>query len=660
MKGLLDPSGRIADPYRNFIHVSRYARWLEEENRRETWTETVDRYMTFMKEHLKSNNGYSVPQEDYDLVRTYILKHKALPSMRALMTAGPALKQNNIAGYNCSYVVMDNPVAFDETLFILMNGTGVGFSAEERYTKKLPIVPTEFHTSKITIVVEDSKQGWAEAYRQVIDLLYQGIIPKWDVSLVRPAGARLKTFGGRASGPEPLIKLFEFTVALFLAAAGRKLKPIEVHDLVCKIASVVVVGGVRRSALISLGDLNDDDMRTAKSGEWWKDYGHRALANNSAVYDKKPSRDIFDREWKALVDSGSGERGLFNREAAKRQAAKNGRRDTNHEFGTNPCSEIILRENQFCNLSTIVVREDDTLETLVEKARVATILGTWQATLTNFQYIRDLWTQNTEDERLLGVSMTGIFSNPLLNFAHGKSVASEIFQTLRQVVINTNAELADTIGINRAAATTAVKPEGTTSQKTYSSAGDHPWHAPFFLRTVRGAKSDPLTMFMSDVGFPVEDDVTNPEKTSVFSFPQKAPDGAITRHDLKAIDHLEHWLTLQRDWCEHKPSVTINVRPGEWEEVGNWVYENFDECSGLSFLPMEDHTYLQAPYQDITEAEYAEWTYKMPYEVDWSLLSSYELKDTTTSSQDLACSAGQCDILEIGSIAMDEQLEQAA
>lgn len=656
MEGFIDPAGRITDPYRNFIHVSRYARWLEAENRRETWVETVDRYMTFMVGHLAKNNGYTVPQADYDLVRSYILDHKALPSMRALMTAGPALERDNIAGFNCSYIIMDTPVAFDEVLYILMNGTGVGFSAEKRYTEQLPVVPQYFENAE-AIVVEDSKMGWAQGYRELLTALWEGKVPAWDMSEVRPAGARLKTFGGRASGPEPLAELFEFTIKMFFSAAGRQLTPLEVHDLVCKIASVVVVGGVRRSALISLGDLDDDSMRDAKSGEWWKDSGHRALANNSAVYDSKPTREVFDREWQALVDSGSGERGIFNREAAQIQAGRNGRRDTNRLFGTNPCSEIILRENEFCNLSTIVVREDDTFDDLADKVKVATILGTWQSTLTNFNYIRDIWRKNTEEERLLGVSMTGMFSNKLLTFGHGKKATADALEGLKAVAVETNKRLAYAIGINQAAAVTCVKPEGTTSQKVYASPGGHPWHNDYFLRTVRGAKSDPLTQFMMDAGFYYEDDVMNPSKTSVFYFPQKAPEGAITRNDISAIEHLELWLAYQRHWCEHKPSVTVNVRPEEWAEVGDWVYENFDEVSGVAFLPLSEHTYQQAPYQDITGEEYAEWLEKVPAQIDWTLLSSYELVDSTTSSQDLACVAGACDVSEFGMQAPEEVKE---
>lgn len=642
----IDATGRISDPYRNFIHLSRYSRWLDSESRRETWVETVDRYINFMVDHLQKNNGYSPPKDQVDAVREYILEHKALPSMRALMTAGPALERNNIAGYNCSYVVVDNPVAFDEILYILMNGTGVGFSCEERYVSQLPVVP-QLHDSENVIVVEDSKEGWANAYKELVAGLYNGVIQSWDVSKVRPAGARLKTFGGRASGPDPLVELFDFTVDKFLKAQGRKLTDIEAHDIVCEIASVVVVGGVRRSALISLGDLNSDEHRSAKSGEWWADNGQRALANNSAVFDSKPTRERFDAEWQALIDSGSGERGIFNREASKKQAAKYGRRDESIDYGTNPCSEIILRPNQFCNLSTVVVREDDTYDSLANKVRAATILGTWQSTLTNFKYLRPIWKQNTEEERLLGVSMTGAFGNHLLNGRDSLEKTAEILDALRNVAVATNRTVAEAIGIPQAAAVTCVKPEGTTSQKTLTSSGLHTWHNEYYNRTVRGDMKDPLSNFMMDAGFPWEPDVMNPNNTAVFTFPIKAPEGALTRNDITAIDHLNIWLTYQRHWCEHKPSVTVYVKPDEWEEVGNWVYDHFDEVSGIAFLPHSEHTYQQAPYQDLTKAEYDEWVSRMPKDVDWDMLSSYELEDGTTGTQELSCTAGACEVVDI-------------
>lgn len=650
MSNFIGEDGRITDPYRNFIHVSRYARWLDDEGRRETWVETVDRYVNFMVDHLKSNIGHEPSVDDVQTVREFILNQWSLPSMRALMTAGPALARNNVAGYNCSYIVMDDPVAFDEVLFILMNGTGVGFSAEARYTEKLPTVPY-LHPSNQVITVEDSKEGWATAYRELITALYEGRCPSWDVSKIRPAGARLMTFGGRASGPAPLVDLFEYTIRKFQGSLGRRLSPLEVHDLVCKIASVVVVGGVRRSALISLGDLDNDEMAVSKSGAWWEKEGQRALANNSAVYEGRPERERFDREWQSLIDSGSGERGIFNRKASQIQAGLNGRRDANYDFGTNPCSEIILRPNQFCNLTTVVVRGEDDIDTLKKKVAAATILGTWQSTLTNFQYLRDVWRENTEDERLLGVSMTGPFGNKWLNFGVSKDATEIALTLLKKVAIQTNARVADELGINRAAAITCVKPEGTTSQLTLTSSGLHAWHNPHYIRTVRADKKDPLTQYMMDAGYYWESDVMNPDNTAVFSFPIAAPEGAITRNDLKAIEHLDMWLSYQRYWCEHKPSVTIYVKPDEWEEVGNWVYENFDEVSGVSFLPHSEHTYQQAPYQDISKAEYEEWLTKVPQNVDWSLLSAYETSDGTTGTQELACSAGQCDVVDITSVA---------
>lgn len=658
MEGLLD-GGRIAHPYRNFIATSRYARWLDDQNRRETWVESVDRYINFMVDHLQTNLGYTPPAAEVEMVRNYMLNHKALGSMRALMTAGPALDRNNVAGYNCSYVVMDDVLAFDEILYILMNGTGVGFSAEWQYTSQLPTVPASFDVRPdVVITVEDSKEGWGYAFRDLVYNLYHGVIPSWDVSGVRPAGARLMTFGGRASGPEPLVDLFRFTIKQFTMAGGRKLRPLEVHDIVCKIASVVVVGGVRRSALISLGDLSDPEMRDAKHGEWWVKNSQRALANNSAVYEGRPEREVFDREWQALIDSGSGERGLFNRQAARNQAAKSGRRDPNVDFGTNPCSEIILRPNQFCNLSTVVVEGTDTIEDLEQKVTVATILGTWQSTLTNFKYLRPLWRENTEAERLLGVSMTGAFGNKYLNFGISKEVTEAALDRLRRVAIAVNAEHAQRIGINPSAAITCIKPEGTTSQLTLTSSGIHPWHAEHYLRTVRGDKKDPMTQFMMDSGFYFEDDVMNPDHTAVFYFPIKAPEGAITRHDLTAIQHLELWLTYQRHWCEHKPSVTISVRPEEWDEVGEWVWEHFDELSGVSFMPLTEHTYVQAPYQDITKEEYEAWVQKMPTSVNWDFLSLYEIEDTTTGTQSLACVAGACDVVDITS--SEEPAEQVA
>ena len=562
--------------------------------------------------------------------------------MRGLMTAGEALKRENIAGYNCSYISVDRPQAFDEILYVLMNGTGVGFSVERQFVSNLPTVADEFHPSDTTIVVQDSKMGWAKAFKELVAMLYHGQIPKWDLSKVRPAGAPLKTFGGRASGPEPLRRLFEFTKEIFQNAHGRKLSSIECHDIVCKTAEIVVVGGVRRSALISLSNLSDDRMRVAKSGQWWNDNGQRALANNSACYTEKPDVGIFMDEWKALYDSKSGERGIFNRESAKRIAEKNERRDVGYDFGTNPCSEIILRSREFCNLSEVVVRPEDTEDTLLEKVKLATILGTFQSTLTNFKYVSKEWKKNCVEERLLGVSLTGIMDN---KWTAGKLPSLDsLLKNLKQMSVDTNKEWSKKLKINQSAAITCVKPSGTVSQLVDSASGIHARHNPYYIRTVRGDKKDPLTKMMVDMGFPVEDDVMKPLDTSVFSFPIKCSKDAVFRQDMNAIEQLELWKTYQEHWCEHKPSVTISVKETEWIEVGAWVYKNFDLMSGVSFLPYSEHTYKQAPYQDCDEKDYEKLLKKMPVNVDWTKLSDYESSDMTVGSQELACSSGSCEI----------------
>ena len=624
--------------YQAFIHTSRYARWLEDEGRRESWSETVDRYMGNVV-------GYDIDHDTYNEIRASILALEVMPSMRAMMTAGPALERDNTAGYNCSYLPVDDPKSFDEAMFILLCGTGVGFSVERQFISKLPEVP-ELFESDTTIVVKDSKEGWAKAFRQVLALLWAGEIPKWDVSKVRPAGARLKTFGGRASGPAPLVDLFNFTVSVFKEAQGRRLSSIECHDLMCKIGEVVVVGGVRRSAMISLSNLSDDRMRHAKSGNWWDNNPQRALANNSVSYTEKPDSVSFMREWMALVESGSGERGVFNREASKKQAAKNGRRDPDFEFGTNPCSEIILRPYQFCNLTEVVVRATDTIEDLERKIRCATILGTIQSTYTQFPYLRKVWQRNTEEERLLGVSLTGIMDNQLLTIKN--KGLEKTLEHLREVAVRTNADWADRLGISQSAAITCVKPSGTVSQLVDSASGIHPRHSPHYIRTVRGDNKDPLTQFMKDQGIPSEADFMKPDQTTVFSFPVKAPQGAIVTDNVSAIEQLNTWLMYQRHWCEHKPSVTINVRKDEWFEVGAFVYEHFDEMSGVSFLPYNEHTYQQAPYQWCTKDDYKKLSRVMPKSIDWAKLSEYEKEDTTASSQTFACTGDVCEIVDIG------------
>ena len=637
----------IENPYENFIAISRYARWMETENRRETWGETVDRYFDFMLMNLAEKHNYSPDIKLVDELRQMVFERSVMPSMRSVMTAGPALERDNVAGYNCSFLPADSLRSFDEAMYILMCGTGVGYSVESVYVDKMPVVNEHFEKSDTVIVVGDSKAGWAKALRELLALLWQGQIPTWDVSQVRPAGARLKTFGGRASGPAPLVNLFEFCVDLIQNAAGRKLKPIEAHDIMCKIGEVVVVGGVRRSAMISLSDLNDHDMAKAKSGAWWEYNGQRALANNSVSYTSKPSMSDFITEWKNLYDSQSGERGIYNVAAAQAQAAKNGRRDPNIRYGTNPCSEIILRPYQFCNLSEIIVREGDTKETLHRKVELATILGTWQSTLTDFKYLRKIWKDNTEEERLLGVSITGQFGHELMSGRQGLDKLTNILSELKLTAIATNDAEADKIGINRAAAITCVKPSGTVSQLTGVSSGMHPWHNEYYIRTVRGDKKDPLTRFLVDAGVPAEDDVMKPSDTTVFSFPIKAPKNAVLRKDLTAIEHLETWLVYQRAWCEHKPSITVSVKEDEWMEVGAWVYKHFDELSGISFLPYSDHTYKQAPYQDATKEEFESLKNSMPKEIRWADIAFYELEDTTTGTQDLACAAGYCEVVDI-------------
>ena len=637
-------SNQLPTQYQQFIHLSRYSRWLPDEGRREFWNETIERYFDFFKDHLKDMCNYELDDKTRNEIEEAILDTRVMPSMRCLMTAGPALKKENIAGYNCSYVAVDRVAAFDEILYVLMNGTGVGFSVERQFTAKLPVVAEEFYLSDTIIQVADSKLGWAKAFKELVGMLYIGQIPKWDLSKVRPAGAPLKTFGGRASGPDPLESLFNFTVTTFKNANGRKLTSLECHDVVCKIAEIVVVGGVRRSALISLSNLSDDRMRHAKSGQWWEQNGQRALANNSACYSEKPDIGIFMDEWKSLYDSKSGERGIFNRESANKMASKNGRRVVDgYEFGTNPCSEIILRDREFCNLSEAVIRVTDTEESLMKKVELATILGTFQSTLTNFKYVSAMWKKNCSEERLLGVSLTGIMDSPLTN---GKRDGVEkLLEKLKDHAVATNKKWAKKLGINRATAITCVKPSGTVSQLVDAASGIHARHNSYYIRTVRGDKKDPLTRMMVDAGFPVEDDVMNPNHTSVFSFPIKVDENSVFRTDMSAIEQLELWLIYQKHWCEHKPSVTISVKEHEWLEVGAWVYEHFDYMSGVSFLPFSDHTYKQAPYQDCNEMEYHDLKEKMPKIVDWSLLGEYEKTDMTIGSQELACSAaGGCEI----------------
>ena len=632
--------------YQNFIALSRYARWREDEQRRETWTETVDRYFDYMEKHLKKKHGYVLTKALREKINDSILSLGVMPSMRALMTAGVALDRCHVAGYNCSYIPVDSPRSFDECMYILMCGTGVGFSVERENVDKLPIVNEHFENSTTVIKVGDSRPEWAKALRELIAMLYVGQIPSLDVSQVRPAGARLKTFGGRASGPQPLVDLYNFCIAIFKKAAGRRLYPIECHDIMCKIGEVVVVGGVRRSALISLSNLNDDQMRHAKSGSWWENEGHRALANNSVAYKGKPDMGTFMREWLALYESKSGERGIFNRKSAKSKVQENGRRKVDYAFGCDPCCEISIRPYQFCNLTEVVCREADHLDILKEKVRLATILGTFQSTLTDFKYLRRVWRDNTEEERLLGVSLTGILDCYLLNNGTKESI-QRILLELKEVAIDTNKKIAKDLGIPQSTAITCIKPSGTVSQLVDSASGIHARHNDYYVRTVRGDIKDPLTQFMKEMGIPVEPDVMKPDSVAVFSFPMKSPTGAITRTAMTAIEQLDYWLMFQRHWCEHKPSITVSVKEHEWMEVGAWVFKNFDEVSGISFLPFSEHTYKQAPYQDIDEKEYETLAKAMPTNIDWNKLKDFEKEDTTNGSKELACTAGVCEIVDI-------------
>lgn len=626
------------DIYQQFISKSRYSRFLPDQHRREHWDETVDRYLNFMQKHLKEKFNHDIPNKEE--LADAIKNLEVMPSMRAIMTAGKALDRDNTAGYNCSYLPIDDPKAFDEAMYILLCGTGVGFSVEQQYVNQLPEVPDQLFDSQTTIHVADSKEGWAKALRQLIALLYSGEVAKYDLSRVRPAGTRLKTFGGRASGPAPLDELFRFAIAKFKGAAGRKLTSVECHDLLCKIGEVVVVGGVRRSAMISLSDLQDDRMRSAKAGSWWEQNGQRALANNSATYTQKPDIGQFLHEWTALYDSHSGERGIFSREASQNQAAKNGRRDANYDFGTNPCSEIILRPYQFCNLTEVVVRAEDSVVDLANKIKIATQLGTYQSTLTHFPYLRKIWQKNTEEERLLGVSLTGILDNEWMGEVCADTATK--LEHLRQVAVDANAEYSSRLGIPQSTAITCVKPSGTVSQLVDSASGIHTRHSEYYIRRVRGDKKDPLTQFLINKGVYAEDCVMRPESTVVFSFPIKSPKKARTREDLTALQHLDLWMQYQRHWCEHKPSVTISVKEDEWMDVGAWVFKNFDEISGISFLPYDGGTYRQAPYEECSKEVYESLLATMPKDINWDELN--EAEDNVEGAQELACSAGACEI----------------
>jgi len=627
-------SGQLPTPLQEYVHKSRYARWIDSENRRETWEETVLRYVNYFKNKFPHYPANEIFDHIYEL--------KTMPSMRALMTAGPALERDPMAGYNCAFTAIDDVRAFDEILYVLMCGTGMGFSVERQFIANLPTVAETFTNTDITIVVKDSKAGWCNAFRELLALLYSGSIPQWDTSKVRAAGMKLKTFGGRASGPAPLIDLFKFAIATFKGAAGRKLTSVECHDLVCKIADIVVVGGVRRSALISLSNLSDDRMRHAKSGQWWVNEPQRALANNSAAYTERPEMELFMKEWLSLIESKSGERGIFNREAAIKKAIETGRRDHTKVVGVNPCAEITLRSAGLCNLSEVVIRAGDTLADLKEKVRIATIIGTYQSMLTEFRYVRNIWKKNQEEERLLGVSLTGIMDHPVLS--NTTEEAASWLREMKQHAIETNKIWAEKLGINPSVAITTVKPSGTVSQLVDSASGIHPRYSEYYIRTVRADKKDPLAKLMRQQGFPVEDCVTKPESTDIFSFPVKGPELGVFRNDRTAIEQLDHYLMFQSNWTEHNVSVTVYVKDHEWLGVGDWVYRNFNKIAGVSFLPHSDHTYKQAPYTECTLEEYQDLLVRMP-SFNWDALSSFERDDATVSVRELACTSGVCEII---------------
>ncbi len=624
--------------YSNFIALSRYARWLDDAGRRETWEETCARYTNYW--HGKG----LITHKEADKLREQIIGLRVVPSMRALMTAGPALDRDNVAGYNCAYLSMNHPRAFDECMYILLCGTGVGFSCERDEVAKLPVVAEEFHTTDTVIVVADSKVGWAKAFKQLLAMLWTGDIPTFDVSGVRPAGAKLKTFGGRASGPAPLVELFTFAINMFRNAAGRQLTDLEVHDLTCKVAEIVVVGGVRRSALISLSSPTSDRMATAKSGAWYNGNGQRALANNSACYDKKPDFHFFLGEMKSLFESYSGERGMFSREAAEKIVTRNGRREGGHKWGCNPCSEILLRPSEFCNLSEVIVRHDDSLADLLEKVETATIFGTLQSTLVNFRYLRKVWEANCSEERLLGVSLTGLMDHPVLNGTSGTEELTEWLTALRTASVEVNKKWAKRLGIPASAAITCVKPSGTVSQLALCSSGIHPAFSETYIRTVRQDNKDPMTAFLRDQGVPNEPCVMKPDTTTIFSFPIQGSEDSVCRNDVGALEQLEIWKVYQEHWCEHKPSITVYYKEDDFLAVAQWCWDNWDILSGISLLPYDNGTYQQAPYQEITDEQYKELSKAMP-KVDWTAFPAYEVEDTTTGSQELACSGGVCEIV---------------
>lgn len=626
------------DQFQEFVVTRSYCKWRDDLNRRETWGECVDRYYDYFTERFPEIVG-----DEWNDIRKSTTDREVFPSMRALMTAGSAAEVDDTCLYNCSYLPINSIRAFSDVLYILCCGTGVGFSCEKMETSQLPDIPSIQRDDKMVIKVPDSRKGWADSLKELMSALYIGIHPTWDTSEVRPKGARLKTFGGRASGPEPLERLFKFVVNLFYEAEGRKLMPIEVHDIVCMIGEIVISGGVRRSALISLSDLDDREMAKAKSGAWWETSGHRALSNNSAVYTAKPSMGRYMEEWSSLYDSHSGERGICNREAMDKIATTAGRESCN--WGTNPCSEIILRPKQFCNLTEVVIRPYDNKTSLKRKVRQAAILGTIQSACTRFTYLDADWKKNCEDERLLGISFTGIYDSKLMS--DPTSGLAILLDELRTIAKETNREWADKLGISYAKSLTCCKPSGTTSCVAGTSSGIHPRYSDYYIRRVRIDTDNPLCVFMKDNGLPNEIDLHHPDTTTIFAFPTKAPENSYTYKNYNPIDHLELWMHYQKHWCDHKPSVTINYTDDSFMDIGQWVFNNWDWVSGISFLPHTDHVYEQAPFEEISEEAYLESIKQVPNDIDWSRLSSYEVEDTTVNSHSLACTGGACELVDL-------------
>ncbi|MDA0320449.1 MAG: recombinase [Proteobacteria bacterium] len=628
-------SKNAAKTMEEYVYISKYSKFLHDQNRRETWAETVKRYKANVLDRHLSN-------EMAEIIARAILNLEVVPSMRMLATAGPALDRDNVCGYNCAYKAITQPRDFSDALFILSSGTGMGYSVEKKYISQLPKVPSSVKMDEVSFTVQDSREGWQEAVQFAMEEGFLGNIYEYDLSLLRPEGAILKTFGGRSSGPEPLRKTLNYINDLFKKAAGRQLTSLECHDLMCMIASCIVAGGVRRSAMISLGDIDDVEMRNAKNWSLGAFPEERHSANNSYVTNGTPSKEEFEAEWSAMVAGKSGERGIFNRASAKAQAEKFGRKVA--DFGCNPCSEILLVDDgQFCNLSEVIIRADDDFYDLKRKVELATIIGTVQSTFTHFPALPKNWTDNCEEERLLGVSMTGIMDNPLTNGVLAGLPGR--LNELRNFAIDTNKKWAEKLGISAAASVTCVKPSGSVSALTGTASGIHSRWSDYYIRRTIQSNADPLTQLMIDEGIPHEPSATKPDLETVFSFPIASPLGAVTNGTRSAIEQMEMWLTYQRNWTTHKVSATISVKSDEWDDLAKFVYDHFDEIAGVSFLPYDDHAYVQAPYEQISAEKYEELNLAFPISVNWSRLPEFEIEDTTKASQELACTGGACEIL---------------